>query len=73
MIVDIDVMPDSRLDDYIKETSKDSNGVSKYDSWESFKRDLLPILRNCTIPYKVNLFKDSKQELDIAILNTIIE
>ena len=73
MIVDISVMPDLKLDNYIKETSKDSNGVSRYDSWESFKRDLLPILRKSSIPFKVSLFKDSKQELDIAILNTIIK
>ena len=61
------------LDNYVKTKSMNAEGVSKYNSWEDFKQDLLSKLKSIHIPYKVQLYGNSRRELNMQILNKIIE
>lgn len=57
----------------IIQTKINDGQITKFDSVESFEKNLKEILSTMHIPYKVSLYKDQKQEIDFGILQTIIE
>lgn len=62
----------NQLQKIIQTKIKDGQ-ITKFDSVESFEKNLKDILSTMHIPYKVSLYKDQKQEIDFGILQTIIE
>ena len=57
----------------IIQTKINDGQITKFDSVESFEKNLKEVLSTMHIPYKVSLYKDQKQEIDFGILQTIIE
>lgn len=62
----------SQLRKIIQTKIKDGQ-ITKFDSVESFEEHLNTVLSSIHIPYKVSLYKNTKQEIDFGILQTIIE
>ena len=76
LVISHDMIADFNLDSNLEAviTEQINSGViTKFESFEDFKKTLLKSLQGVHIPYKVSLYTDSKREINFGILQTIID